>query len=208
MQTHATAAIPALLSTPLLLHTTHNKNLASNWQRWFKASLCFTSCHCFSLCPEHISKYFPNTSIKKKTQNPTPQIIYSPLQYLLNLCHGQTFPEASPLIHLHMGTYLHPYGLEESRVSEGKFHHLFDLSQLLPAATNVIIAHFIQWLLFILPRMKYIKHLSENNSSTTPPRLQKPGIWLFRHFLPVLRFSLSSLPDVFYNCFLALSSQT
>lgn len=169
---------------------------------------CFTSCHCFSLCPEHISKYFPNTSIKKKNQNPTPQIIYSPLQYLLNLCYGQTFPEASPLIHLHMGTYLHPYGLEESRVSKGKFHHLFDLSQLLPAATNVIIAHFIQWLLFILPRTKYIKHLSENNSSTTPPRLQKPGIWLFRHFLPVLRFSLSSLPDVFYNCFLALSSQT
>ena len=45
---------------------------------------------------------------------------------------------------MHTGTYLHSYGLEESRMSEGKFHHLFDLSQLLPAATNVIIAHLIQ----------------------------------------------------------------
>jgi len=45
---------------------------------------------------------------------------------------------------MHTGPYLYPYGLEESRVSERKFHHLFDLSQLLPAATNVIIAHLIQ----------------------------------------------------------------
>lgn len=59
-------------------------------------------------------------------------------------------------------------------------------------------------------RRKYIKHLSENNISTTPPSLQKPGIWVFArsYFFAVLRFSLSSLPGVFYNFFLALSSQT
>lgn len=49
-------------------------------------------------------------------------------------------------------THLHPNGLEESRVSEWKLHHLLDLSQLLSATSNVIIAHFIQRFLFILDR--------------------------------------------------------
>lgn len=108
------------------------------------------------------------------------------------------------------GTHLHPYRLEQRRVSEGKFHHLLDLSQLLAAATYVIIAHFIQWLLFILSRRKYIKHLSENNSSSTPSSLQNLGIWIFAHshFFAVLRVSFSSLAGVFYSCFLVLSSKT
>lgn len=110
------------------------------------------------------------------------QITYSPQQCLINLWDQESSPRASPLIHLaHAGTYLHPYGLEERRVSEGKFHHLFDLSQLLPAATNVIVAHFIQWLLLILSGRKHFKHLRENNSSTNPPSLQNPGVQVFAH---------------------------
>lgn len=50
-----------------------------------------------------------------------------------------------------MDPYLYTYGLEKCRVSEWKLHHLLDLGQLLPAASNVIIAHFIQGFFLILP---------------------------------------------------------
>lgn len=61
---------------PLLLHTTHNKNLASNWQCWFKASLCFTSCWCFSLCPEHVNKHLLKTNIRKTPKTYTTNYLF------------------------------------------------------------------------------------------------------------------------------------
>lgn len=46
--------------------------------------------------------------------------------------------------------HLNSYSLKESRVPERKLHHLFDLSQLLSTASDVIVADVIQALLFIL----------------------------------------------------------
>lgn len=51
-------------------------------------------------------------------------------------------------------THLHTDGLKESRVTQGQFHHLLNLSQLLPHAPNVIIANFIQGLFLILDPQK------------------------------------------------------
>lgn len=48
--------------------------------------------------------------------------------------------------------HLNSYGLEQSRMSERKLHHLFDLSQLLPTASNVIITNVVKTLLFILSK--------------------------------------------------------
>lgn len=94
---------------------------------------------------KHVRKFSPNTGIKKEDTQHKLFLLLIPLQYTLSLLHNEPSVKARPLTHLmHTGAYLHPYGLEESRMSQGKFHHLLDLSQLLPAATNVIIAHLIQ----------------------------------------------------------------
>lgn len=42
--------------------------------------------------------------------------------------------------------------LEEAGVSERKLHHLFDLGQLLPTATDVVVANVIEALLLVLSR--------------------------------------------------------
>lgn len=57
--------------------------------------------------------------------------------------------------------HLHPNGLEESRVSKWELHHFLDLSQLLSAASDVIIAHFVQRFLFILAAINRDKEISE-----------------------------------------------
>lgn len=45
---------------------------------------------------------------------------------------------------------LDSYGLEKPRVSEGKLHHLFDLSELLPTAADVVVADVVEALLLVL----------------------------------------------------------
>lgn len=52
-------------------------------------------------------------------------------------------------LHVSVGN-LDSYGLEKRRVSEGKLHHLFDLSELLPTAANVVVADVVEALLFVL----------------------------------------------------------
>lgn len=42
--------------------------------------------------------------------------------------------------------------LEEPWVPERKLHHLFDLSELLPTASDIVIPDIVQILLFILPQ--------------------------------------------------------
>lgn len=46
--------------------------------------------------------------------------------------------------------YLYSNGLKELWVSEGEFHHFFDLSQLFAAAADIIVSHLIQSLFFLL----------------------------------------------------------
>lgn len=46
--------------------------------------------------------------------------------------------------------YFHANGLEECWVPERQLHHFFDLSQLLPHTSNVIVADFIQRFFFVL----------------------------------------------------------
>ena len=46
--------------------------------------------------------------------------------------------------------HLNSYSLEKTWVPERKFHHLFNLGQLLPAASDVVVADVIQALLLIL----------------------------------------------------------
>lgn len=46
--------------------------------------------------------------------------------------------------------HLHSYSLEEARVSERKLHHLFDLRQLLPTASDVVVADVVKALFLIL----------------------------------------------------------
>lgn len=56
---------------------------------------------------------------------------------------------------------LDSYGLEKRRVSEGKLHHLFDLSELLPTAADVVVADVVDALLLVL---------SEGNRHRLPVR--------------------------------------
>lgn len=49
---------------------------------------------------------------------------------------------------------LDSYGLEKRRVSEGKLHHLFDLSELLPTAADVVVADVVEALLLVLSEGK------------------------------------------------------
>ena len=46
--------------------------------------------------------------------------------------------------------HLHSYSLEEARVSERKLHHLLDLRQLLPTASDVIVADVVKALFLVL----------------------------------------------------------
>ncbi len=48
--------------------------------------------------------------------------------------------------------HLDAYGLEQSGVSERKLHHLFDLGQLLPTASDVVVSDVIEILLFVLSK--------------------------------------------------------
>lgn len=47
-------------------------------------------------------------------------------------------------------SHLDSYSLEKAGVSERKLHHLFDLGQLLPTASDVIVADVIKALLLVL----------------------------------------------------------
>lgn len=46
--------------------------------------------------------------------------------------------------------HLNSYSLEKAGVSERKLHHLFDLGQLLPTASDVVVADVIKGLLLVL----------------------------------------------------------
>lgn len=61
---------------------------------------------------------------------------------------------------------LDSYGLEKRRVSEGEFHHLFDLSELLPTAADVVVADVVEALLLVL---------SEGNRHRLPVRTPQPS---------------------------------
>lgn len=49
--------------------------------------------------------------------------------------------------------HLNSYSLEKPGVSERKLHHLFDLGQLLPAASDVVVADVIKALLLVLSQV-------------------------------------------------------
>lgn len=80
--------------------------------------------------------------------------------------------------------YLDPNGLEELWVSEGEFHHFFDLRQLFAAAADIIVSHLIQSLFFLLLKQDDTLTQPHKNIILTNEMLIKE--WNPMHFFPKL----------------------